>query len=169
MGREFVYLRDGRPSTVVCWDLDSTLRLTRHRWHLAPTVDPESSWPIYAQACEDDEPNVGHIAALRLHAEHHQTHIVSGADISSQPMTMRWLRKQRIPYDRVTLNDNPPEMKNSQIKINYIRMIQAEGLTVVLFYEDHPHVAEKIYEETGVPVVLGNPNYHPIAEGTPAL
>lgn len=170
MGRDYVYLRESKPNTVVCWDLDSTLRLTRHRWHLAPTVDPASSWPIYAQACEDDEPNPGHIAALKLHAPHHQTHIVSGADISSQPQTMRWLRRHLIPYDRVTLSDySAGERKNSQIKIDYIRSIRAEGLVVVLFYEDHPHVAKNIYEETGVPVVLGNPNYDPIAEGTPAL
>lgn len=165
-----MYLRDERPSTVVCWDLDSTLRLTKHRWHLAPTVNPESSWPIYSRACEDDDPNVGHIAALRLHHLHHQTHIVSGADISSRPHTARWLDRQSIPYDRLTLADySDGPRKNSAVKIEYIRMVQAEGLTVVLFYEDHPTVAEKIYGETGVPVVLGNPNYHPIAEGTAAL
>lgn len=165
-----MYLNDeaasARPATVVCWDLDSTLRLTRQRWHLSPSVDPASSWPIYAQACEDDDPNPGHIAALKLHHPHHQTHIVSGADISSLPQTTRWLGRHRIPYDRVTLSDySGGERKNSAIKIEYIRSIQAEGLVVVLFYEDHPKVAESIFEETGVPVVLGNPNYGALEDG----
>lgn len=121
---------------VVLFDLDGTLADTSHRYHLAPTVDPSSSWAIYAQACFDDTPIDAVVEALRLHQRYYLIHIVSGRDGSAQEQTLAWLQKHNIPFDRLTMRAPGNEDSNADVKVKYAQSLKAEGLDPRVLYDD---------------------------------
>jgi hypothetical protein len=145
--------------TAVWFDFDSTLAHTRHRWHLSPMADPDSTWDAYCAARTGDTPIAGPVAAARVHYLHHQVHVFSGSAESSRQVSLQWLDRHRVPYD--SLRQRPPgdRRNNAEIKIGYIRELQALGIDVLFGYEDHPEVAADIEKETGTPVIVVNPRY----------
>jgi phosphoglycolate phosphatase-like HAD superfamily hydrolase len=145
--------------TAVGFDLDSTLCNTRHRWHLSPMADPESSWEKYCAARIGDTPIPGVVAAARLHYLYNQIHIWSGSESSSDQVTRRWLTRHRVPFD--DLRQRPPgdDSPNAELKIRFIEELRAKGIETVLFFEDVPDVGRQIEEKTGVPVLVVNPCY----------
>lgn len=145
--------------TAVCFDLDSCLADTQHRWELSPMADPESDWDRYCAARMGDTPIAGTVAALRLHYQHHQVHILSGSGESSRVVTLKWLDLHRIPFEGVRQRAEGDHRPNAEVKIGYIADLHARGIEVVLFYEDHGPVAAEIQARTGVPVVGINPFY----------
>lgn len=145
--------------TAVVYDWDSTLANTKHRWHLAPTVNAESSWDIYSQACGDDIPLAGTARRMQMDYVHHQVHICSGSAASAREQRISWLQKHCLLYDYLQLRATGDRRPNGQIKIDYVKQLQADGIEVVLFYEDWPKVGRQIQEATGVPVLGINPFY----------
>jgi hypothetical protein len=146
-------------ATAVGYDLDSTLCDTRHRWDLAPTADPGSTWDIYSAARTGDFPLPGPVASARLHYPHHQVHIFSGSSESSRLVTLDWLNLHRVPYDVLRQRKAGDRRANAALKIGYILELRELGIEMTLFYEDHPDVAAAIEAETGVPVLVVNPCY----------
>lgn len=147
-------------TTAVLYDLDSTVRDTRHRHHLSPVADPSSTWKLYALACEDDPPIRGTVARMRLDWPHHQVHLVSGADPVSESMTRAWLGQHVGPYwDALHLRYGGSVEDNAQVKAAYVAELHAAGIDVVLAYEDRPEVGLRLTELTSVPVVTINPCY----------
>lgn len=145
--------------TVVLSDLDSTLCDTRHRWHLSPMRDPESSWIKYSLACGNDVPVSGTIAALRLAHPHHLVHLVSGRSDSARSLTEKWLYAHEVPYDELILREVGDRSSNGRFKVRHIHQLRAAGLAPVLFFEDWAETARYIEDNTGVPVVGVNPFY----------
>lgn len=146
--------------TAVLFDRDSTLALTRQRWHLSPMKDPDSTWAVYSDACFEDEPMPGPVAAARLHYPHHRIHICSGMDGSAWDRAVLWLVKHRIPYDEIRLRPaGDTEIPNAELKVSYIEELRLRGIETVLCYEDWGPAAAEIHERTGVPVVGVNPFY----------
>jgi hypothetical protein len=152
-----------RENSACCWDLDSTLAGTRHRFHLiekikaAGIADDVTGWNEHSLACADDEPIESAITLMRLLAPHHAQHIISGRSAVAEKLTRDWLEKYGVPFDEIRLRRPDDFTGNAQIKINYVRELRERGLTVVLFFEDYPPVAQQIHEETGVPVVTLTP------------
>jgi hypothetical protein len=147
-----------RPLTAVLFDLDSTARNTRHRWHLAP-VAPDTNWDPYALACADDLPIEGTLALARLLYPAHQVHFCSGSNACSRQVTLDWLGRHRVPYDAVYQRPTGDHRPNLEVKVGYIQSLRAAGTEVVLAVEDHPDVAAAIPGLTGVPVLGVNPFY----------
>lgn len=145
--------------TAVLVDLDSTLCDTRHRWHLSPMADPESSWHAYCAARMGDLPILGTVTLVRLLYPHHQVHVCSGSDDSSGDVTRSWLAMHRVPYDVLRQRPAGDYRKNHVLKISYIEELRGRGIHVALFLEDHPEVAREIPLATGVPVLGVNPFY----------
>lgn len=152
--------------TAVLFDLDSTLCNTRHRWPLSPISDPDSTWEIYAQACEGDDLVPGIMRALELHWPHHQIHICSNRPESAEKQTIRWLEKHQVKYDFLSLAPKAPagEREEGTIwcarrKTSYIRELMSRNITPVLFYDDQADMTKIVYQETGVPFVIVNPDY----------
>ena len=148
----------GALTTAVLFDLDSSLADTRHRWHLSPGADPESSWDRYCAARMGDAPIPGAVAAARLHYPHHQVNICSGSEASAEQVTRAWLDRHRVPFDALVLRTDPAA-RNADIKVRYIEFLRSVGIETVLFYEDQREVALEIYQRTRVPVLGVNPLY----------
>jgi hypothetical protein len=146
-------------TTAVWFDFDSTLANTRHRWGLSPMVDPDSTWDVYCAARIGDSPMSGPVAAARAHYQHHQVHVFSGSEESSRLVSLQWLDLYRVPYDRLMQRPPGDVRNNAEIKIGFIRELQALGVDVLFGYEDHPEVAADIEKETGTPVIVVNPCY----------
>jgi hypothetical protein len=145
--------------TVVVFDKDSCLFRTQQRWGLIPTRNPESSWEDYSRACGGDEPIHGTIAAARLHWRWHQVHICSAANDAAEPEIRRLLDTHHVPFDGLKLRERGDDRSGPDLKVAYIQALRAQGLEVVLFYEDYRDCATTIERETGVPVVGVNPFY----------
>jgi hypothetical protein len=162
-------LHASRESSAVCWDLDSTLADTRHRFHLIEKIKAgEATWDEHSLACADDEPLTSAIALMRLLFPHHTQHIVSGRSTVAAYQTRVWLEKHQVPFDALCLRRPDDFTENGLIKVRYVRELQAQGIKVVCFFEDWPPAAAVIRELTGVPtVVLTPPQRAPgVAPGT---
>lgn len=162
--RGFLYdtgMRDAK--TAVVYDLDSTIAHTVHRHHLFPSAEQDGNvdaWIKYSQACPDDIPITGTVARMEMDAAYHQVHISTGRFDITRPETENWLAQYRIPYDFLKMRvTDTLEEKNSLIKIRYIKQLEAQGITVLLVYEDSARVAAAISKGTGVPVLGINPFY----------
>jgi hypothetical protein len=147
-----------RENSACCWDLDSTLADTRHRFHLIGKIKAgEATWDEHSLACANDQPIESAIALMRLLAPHHAQHIVSGRSAIAEKLTHGWLARHHVPFDEIALRHPDDFTGNAQIKIDYVRKLRERGLTVVMFFEDYPPVAQQILEATGVPVVTLTP------------
>lgn len=144
--------------TVVVFDKDSCLGDTRHRWHLVPKDGP-ADWEAYSMACGGDAPLRGTVALARLLYPANLIHVCSGSNDSSRQVTEQWMTRNRIPYDAIYQRPAGDKRENWQLKVDYVNFLQASGLEVVLFAEDHPDVGPRIEAETGVPVLGVNPFY----------
>jgi hypothetical protein len=152
----------------VVYDLDSTVALTQHRWHMSPHRDPESDWDKYSAACVDDEPNIGVLARMEIDWYNFQVHIVTGRSASARTLTVDWLDRHSACYDYLHMRPSGNETAPAMVRVNYIRSLQGRGIRVRLCYEDYDEAARIIYAETGVPVVGINP-FYPAEVAIPVL
>jgi FMN phosphatase YigB (HAD superfamily) len=146
-------------STAILFDLDSTLFHTKHRWHLSPAVNPESTWEDYSAACAGDSPILGTIKLAVLLWPEHQIHIVSGRNESAEAQTIHQLASAGVPYDGMRLRPAGDYTKNADFKIKYIAELEEQGTKTVLFVEDLPKVADEIEARTSIPTLVVNPRY----------
>lgn len=154
-------MRDSK--TAVVYDLDSTIANTVHRWDLFPVARETASleaWIKYCQACPHDLPIEGTVTRMRMDAAYHQVHISTGRLDIARPETEAWLDQYRVPFDFLKMRPTTTlAEKNSSIKIRYIQQLEAQGITVLLVYEDSARVAAQIRKGAGVPVMGINPFY----------
>ncbi len=147
------------PGSVVCVDLDSTLCDTRHRRHLvrAPDDPQPTDWREYSLACADDPPIEGPIARVRLLARAYRIVIVSARDEAARDLTVVWLRRHEVPYDRLILyRSGVDDADIVAFKATQIGLLRAEGAEVVLMVEDAPTVAAAM-QALGVTTLLVQP------------
>lgn len=121
---------------VMLFDLDGTVADTSHRFPLSPTVDPNSSWARYAQACTHDTPIASVVGMLKALYPFYLIHIVSGRDGSARDQTIEWLERHDIPWDRLTMRALDNEDSNADIKVRYANSLKAEGLVVHTLFDD---------------------------------
>ncbi len=142
----------------VFFDLDSTVADTRQRRALAPTVNPDSTWDLYSQACIKDAPMMGTILVLRAFAAlGHSVHGVSGRSFSAFDDTVEWLGIHNVPYDSLRLKRDGDIEDNAQYKYAYVLDMKSKGWIPHLFLEDWPPVAKLL--SVLVPVLTVNPLY----------
>ncbi|HSX43602.1 MAG TPA: hypothetical protein VLF59_05985 [Candidatus Saccharimonadales bacterium] len=149
---------------IVCVDLDGTVCNDSHRHHLTPQLDPKhTDWADYHLACSGDTPLMGTILAVQALAHDYDIHIVSGREEIARAVTITWLKQHKISYTALRLR-LPQEVDYDdttpwRYKIRYIQHLQDAGHEVVLFLEDWAMIADKIEEETGVPVLCINSRF----------
>jgi hypothetical protein len=141
---------------VVLVDLDGTIASTGHRYHLAPTTDPESSWSAYAQACVDDIPIASVIKLVRMLYPHYLVHIISGRDGSAWEQTVEWLSLHEVPFDRLTMRSPGNEDSNADIKVKYANGLKAEGLCPVLLLDDWSDTIDAMHSAGHDAILVGN-------------
>jgi hypothetical protein len=147
--------------TAVVWDMHGCLSDTSRRRHLLP-VNPsvESDWTRWSLAQLQDRPVPGAIARMRLDHLQHQVHVVTAQSTVAESLARAWLDIHADgAYDYFGCRDVEDRRPDHELKVEYIRGLQALGTEVVLAYEDLPSSAEAIYEQTGVPVLGLSPFY----------
>lgn len=146
-------------STVVV-DLDSTLADTSHRHAFTPLSDPRYTWVDYSLLSIDDKPVPGAVRLVQLLYEHYQIHILSFREDAATEMTMHWLVRHNIPYDRLQLKPaGMPDDNHNRYKIEAVKQLQEQGESVELVIDDWPGLREAMWEAVGVPVLVVNPCY----------
>lgn len=150
-------------TTAVVYDLDGTLANNAHRKDLAPG-DPQwaggTAWDEWSLACSGDTPIMGSIVRMRLDYAQHQVHVNSARSAVAYTETRDWLDTAAGRcYDYLQLRRKGDCRRGKVLKAEYILGLQADGITVVLVYEDLKEDADYITEMTGVQVMLVNPAY----------
>ena len=102
-----------------------------------------------------DEPIVGTVTVARMLWPSSLICIVSGRSDVAEDLTRGWLDQHAVPFDRLIMR--PDDTENGVFKVNAVQQLQAEGLSVELFFEDWAPAAKYIYEQTKVPVLGVNP------------
>ena len=146
--------------TVVCFDLDSTLADTSHRQPMIPDIKAGlKTWEDYSLACSGDSVMEAPALVARILYQKHLIHVVSGRDSVAASLTEKWLWRNGIPVDVLSLRPAGDDTPNGERKASYVRQLQEDGFEVELFIDDWPENAAVIRELTGVPVLVVNPCY----------
>lgn len=144
---------------VVGWDLDSSVSSTLHRRHLIPEIRAgRKTWHDYSVLCLDDPPIEGAVALMGLMTQMNPRvgHVaISGRSVQALRLTQQWAVNHKVPFSRYMLR--PDDTENGDWKVACIRQLFREGHTVRLFVEDWAPVAQRIREQTDVPVLGVNP------------
>lgn len=93
------------PSIVIV-DLDGTLALNQHRFHLINNEIGKPDWEKYFLACDQDVLNIPVAETVRsLKEAGHKIHIFSARGKVAYDLTIEWLTKHSIAYDALTMRE----------------------------------------------------------------
>lgn len=130
--------------TIVVWDLDGTLACGKHRLHLLPTknLDTTQAWYKFNMACGRDAPIHDNIELLKaLHLEYY-TVILTGRSDDAMELTEQWLEKNDVPYDLLHMRGKDDHRPDTEFKEEKLREI---GLSNILCcFDDLEHVVKHI-------------------------
>ncbi len=147
---------------VVC-DIDSSLADTRHRHHLSPHRNKESTWEEYSMACDKDTVIRGTALVLKAFLDlGHSVHLVSRRKDVAYDKTRQWLKNNAVAYNTLKLHSSGDLEDGGEFKVDYIGYLRRIGFNPILVIEDWPAEAHYIESNTGLPVLVVNPCY----EGT---
>lgn len=117
-------------------DLDGTLALNKHRFHfIDKSLGKKVDWNSYFNACDEDEPNtpvIETIKALKTNGFH--VHIFSARGDIVREITIKWLNKFYVPFDKLTLREmdsyTPDEELKKQWLLKYYPKYQTDVFCV---------------------------------------
>lgn len=130
--------------TIIVWDLDGTLACGKHRLHLLPTknLDTTQSWLPFNMACAKDSPIDNNVELFKALAPEYWMVILTGRSDDAQDITEDWLYRNDINYDMLIMrskDDNRPDIEFKEEKLREI------GLSNILCcFDDLEHVVKHI-------------------------
>lgn len=130
---------------VVIFDLDGTLACGKHRLHLLPTKDLHltESWTEFNLACADDALTGANAAlAEALWYQGHEVIILTGRSDIARDLTVDWLDKHDISYDRLIMRRHDDNRKDTIIKEEELRRIGLDR--ILLCVDDRLDVARHL-------------------------
>lgn len=149
------------------FDLDSTVADTFHRqWMVEeittkPKFPGQKTWDDYSMECAKDTPMAGTVTLMRLLSAEAGLliFIVTGRSSRAKTITRHWLLQNHIPCDALLMRPEGDRTPNGEYKVAMIEKMRSLGYEPVIAFEDWAECGDYITKETGVPVVLVNPNY----------
>jgi phosphoglycolate phosphatase-like HAD superfamily hydrolase len=125
---------------IVLFDLDGTLADDRQRHHHLEGVE---DWEAYHSACVDDVAVEAVVVLLRLlrKSDVDQVHILTGRFEQYRDITVEWLGRQGITFDRLHMRPDGDKRKNAEYKRSAIEGLTTQGFDPLLLVDDHPGVA----------------------------
>lgn len=142
----------------VVFDLDSTIRDTRPRRSLCPTVNPESTWDRYHAAGWGDPPLAGGLRLAALLQLSHDIIVTTFAPEWNRVSTEHWLGRH-MAWRRLVMHDGRYGDDSLQFHVSAMRMLLGLGLEIDLVVQDQPKIAVAIQNEFDIPVLCVNPCY----------
>lgn len=146
-------------TSAVLFDLDSTIRDTRSRRGLCPTVNSESTWDRYHAAGWADLPLRGGIRLAHMLQAIAPIHIATFAPESNRVSTQDWLHRNHIVPHSLTMHDGSFGDDSVAFHVNCVGALLALGHTIDLVVQDQPRIAVAIENEHHIPVLCVNPCY----------
>lgn len=145
----------------VFFDLDSTLSDSRQRRHLIADNHEDTDWVAYSLAAGDDLPVPGTVAMARALAPTHDLYIVTGRSEEAWEVTLDWLARHDLDlFADVFMRGTSDRTSNAEHKVKVMReWMDVHEREISFLVEDWPKVADAVYAELGIPVVLVNPRY----------
>jgi hypothetical protein len=143
---------------IVVFDLDSTIRDTRQRRNLCPTVNPESTWDHYHAAGWADRPLIGGLRLVHLLQVACDIHVVTFAPEWARVATERWI-KDRFLCESLHMHDGKYGEDSLQFHVDRVGWLLEQGRQVHLVVQDQPKIAVAIQAEHHIPVLCVNPCY----------
>lgn len=130
------------------FDLDGTLADDSHRWH---HVSKSGDWDSYYAQCPLDKP-IQHIVevAKALDSAGFDIIIVTGRSESIRNETEEWLLQHGVLFDRLIMRRKTDRRHNSELKLEALEYLRADGYEVLMVFEDLPS-AVTAYRRAGVP------------------
>lgn len=109
-------------SKIIIVDLDGTLALNKHRFHL---IDKSSGnkvdWNSYFEACDKDLPNKPVIESIKLlKRAGYGIHIFSARGDIVKDKTIKWLNKYEVPFDALTLRKMDSYTPDEELKKQWL-------------------------------------------------
>lgn len=141
-------------------DLDGTVADTRHRAHLCPTRNPDSTWTEYANACTGDTPISGPIALLRaLHTAGCDIHLLTNRPIVAQKSTVTWLNTvAQLTWNHLRMSPRTTPGDPVEAALAYLTELRDRRSNIVVYLNDDPRIVLAA-EAAGFPAVCVNPAY----------
>jgi len=158
----------------VVFDLDSCLTDTRHRRELCPTVNPDSTWAAFEDACAADAPIGGTVALAQILARSARLYVLTWRPERLRAVTEGWLTGHGVPHWRLLMRTEADTEQFGQdstaFKVAQIARMLGRGMPPDLVVEDWPEVVLAV-ERLGVAVLCVNPLYRErsVAEGLAEL
>lgn len=142
---------------VVLFDLDSTIRDTRARRGLCPTVNPQSTWERYHAAGWGDPPLRGGLRLAHLLRPTHDIVVATFAPEWNRLTTQQWLKSHLI-YGSLMMHDGRYGEDSLQFHVDCVGSL-LKTRDVDLVVQDQAKIAVAIQTTHHIPVVCVNPCY----------
>lgn len=127
-------------------DIDGTLADVRHRLHHVEGPG-KKDWKAFFEKMDRDKPVREILEQVRGLSSRHGVIVVTGRPEQYRERTEAWLRKHRVPYERLFMRrkgDHRPDYEAKRVVFKDIDPKQ-----VVLAIDDRPPVCE-MYERHGI-------------------
>lgn len=106
---------------VVIVDLDGTLALNQHRYHLIDKKLGKPNWEKYFLACDKDLLNIPVAESIKaLRGSGYKIHIFSARGKIAYETTMKWLEKHSIPFDQLTMREVGDFTPDEELKQSWL-------------------------------------------------
>lgn len=130
---------------VVIMDIDGTLANAEHRVHLISDWSPDGllqskNWPEFLARAVDDTVNEEIRALNNAMYGIAQIFVVTGRSEDSRDMTVAWLKKHGITYDRLYMRPTGDYREDCQVKSEVLDQILAEDRKILFAVEDRKRV-----------------------------
>ncbi len=146
-------------TTAVLFDLDSTIRDTRGRRGLCPTINPESTWDRYHAAGWADPPLRGGLRLAHMLQAITPIHIATFSPESNRAATQQWLSRNHIVQRSLTMHDGSYGDDSLTFHVDCVTALLALGHKIDLIVQDQPKIAVAIQNQHHIPVLCVNPCY----------
>jgi phosphoglycolate phosphatase-like HAD superfamily hydrolase len=131
---------------VIC-DLDGTLSDAEHRLH--HIRGRRRDFDAFFAAADADPPIMPVITLVRiLAAAGHEVHIVTGRSADVEDITIDWLARHEVPYDRLLMRPGGDRTPDDELKARWFER-DYRGKDVLFALEDRERVV-KMWREHGV-------------------
>lgn len=109
-------------SKTIIVDLDGTLALNKHRFHLInKSLGNKVDWNAYFEACDKDLPNIPVIQTVKaLKSTGYNIHIFSARGDIVREKTLQWLKDHTVPYDKLTLRKMDSYTPDEELKKQWL-------------------------------------------------
>ena len=135
---------------VVLVDVDGTLADVRHRLHHIKGPG-KKNWKAFFELMDRDTPIQETIDWVRELAENHTIWILTGRPDEYRARTVRWLRAQGVPFEKLLMRPRGDHRPDYVVKADVLREVPRQRIKLVI--EDREPVCT-MWRQKGVPCHL---------------